>query len=293
MSKPFRAPLLLITIMAVLHSALAEPTEEREWRSTAGTTLRARATALEAGQVRFTTSGGRNLSVPLDKLIPEDATYLQTHFKEPLVEIPPRAVPSGLPHALGEVVGPIQTGDSSYFLYLPTTLVEDRQAPLLFFTGPGGGTANICKNFSQAAELNGCIIGVSKESRNGIDSESFIEANIKHLLATLPIDPKRVYSAGVSGGGIRALRNNHIFDGAGVIPIVAHGIIEPLPSKKSDYHFISGATDYNRTGTGYLRKHCGKSAFTLVSPERPQPRHPRPRGRWHGLAQRSLPQSAI
>lgn len=214
---------------------------------------------------------GSTLKIGLDQLDEAGQEFLRKHFalKDEPAEgavVERGAAPSDLVHPLGEVVGPIDAGASNYFLYQPKSLVAGRPAPLLFITGAGGGKAAMVARHKLGAELNGWIVAMSVESKNGRASSPFIKDSLEHIKVNVPIDPERIYYTGGSGGGVRAIINLVEFGGIGAMPVIAHGGIDDLPSKPNQFYFIGGAHDFNRYGTAYLRAHYGKNAFHRFHP---------------------------
>ena len=79
--------------------------------------------SLENGVVSFETAEGRQLKVPLDKLVEEDQLILRKCFMGKMPTADELVAPQDLPFTQGEIVGPVEaSGGSSYYLYLPTTL---------------------------------------------------------------------------------------------------------------------------------------------------------------------------
>ncbi|MEP4077872.1 hypothetical protein [Haloferula sp.] len=241
---------------------LAEPTELRDWNSVAGTTIKAVAQSVEAGQVSLKSEDGREFKVPMDKLVEDDRAFLMEHFeiKAPEPGQPTAsgatAVEGGLTYPAGEVSGPIDVGGgSNLFVYVPKTLKEGRKAPLMFRTGPGGGKSKSVSAYSESAELNGWIIAASVESKNGPDhpdgNHEHSKRCVAHLLENLPIDEERVYFTGGSGGGAMSFYNALRITSAGNMPVIGYS-----PDKKYDKkHYcygIGGTNDYNR----YLTAHA-------------------------------------
>ena len=252
--------IILMAFCLMAGSSFAiEPTEQREWTSLAGTSLQATAISKEGEVITFQRPDKSTLKVKLSQLIPEHAQQLTTHFTEVIQS------PQGLPHEIGKILGPLPAGNSKYFLYLPKSLVEGRPAPLLFFTGSGGGNAGSIRRHIEAAEILGWVVAASVESKNKIDGEPHVRACLAEIKATLPVDPKRIYYSGGSGGGQRALLNLNTFGGAGAMPVIAHGVGSETPKNKH-YYYIGGATDYNRYGTAALRSRGGKNAFHRFHP---------------------------
>ena len=89
----------------------------------------------------------------------------------------------------------------SYHVYLPTSYTTDRKWPVLFIMSPVGGNAGTLDRYIQGAEMNNWILAVSVQSKNGSEvTEAPITAMVDDVCKRLPIDPKRIYSSGMSGG---------------------------------------------------------------------------------------------
>jgi hypothetical protein len=242
-------------LMVGASAVAAEPTESRTWSSTAGTSLEAKAKAVDGGVVVFETKDGRVVKVPLDKLVAADREALVEHFgveDKPTTAEPPKG-DATLAHPLGKTVGPITANGSTYFVYLPTTLKAGRTYPLLLYTGATGGVEGTLNPLKEGAEICGWVVACSVESRNGQDNEvahKHAKNAVDHLKQTLPIDAKRIYYAGNSGGARMAFFNSLKLKGAGVIAQIAGAKDEEIERGKP-YYFISGAHDYNRAGTAH------------------------------------------
>lgn len=242
-------PLGLLT-SSLLH---AEPTEMRDWTSTVGSKLQAKAISLKKGEVTFLTEEGRRLEVELSQLTPEDQSILKKHFPA-ISQLPPapEAKAPALSQPLGKMLGPIVADDdSSYVLYLPTTLVEGIDAPIVFWTGWNRATINRMQPFVEAAELAGIVLAASVESsNNGGDTfrvnHDHTEACLKHIEKNFPVDAKRAFFSGSSGGGASAFYNAANLKCAGAMPMVGYIPKGAKPDKKAFYYVIGGANDYNR-----------------------------------------------
>ena len=106
------------------------------------------------------------------------------------------------PAALQEKVACRADPDQSYALYLPSSFDPELRWPVLFLFDPGARGAAGVEAFRPAAETFGWILVGSNNSRNGP-----LEASVRaaHAVWTdvrerLPIDDRRVYAAGFSGG---------------------------------------------------------------------------------------------
>jgi predicted esterase len=92
--------------------------------------------------------------------------------------------------------------EQSYALYLPSAYAPDRAWPILYAFDPGAQGARPVRLAVDAAERFGWIVAGSNNSRNGPTAE--IQAAVAALLedtqGRFPIDPRRVYATGLSGG---------------------------------------------------------------------------------------------
>lgn len=246
--------------MAGTSALAATPTEERDWTSTTGTKLRASALGVKDAVVRFKTADGKEVLVPLAKLMPEDQSAIGAQFgkKAPTLVYPP-GVSSG-PHDAG--------GGSNYFVYIPNSLKEGRKAALLLYTGAGGGGAGSVECHQKGAEVNGWIVAASVESNNGggLDAnQAHSKRCVEHLLKTLPIDPDRVYFTGNSGGGAMAFINASTIRSAGAMPLIGYNRSRKY-AKGGHYYVLGGATDFNRYYSANGAAEAGNRGFHRLYP---------------------------
>jgi predicted esterase len=111
----------------------------------------------------------------------------------------------------GQIVDSVEcTLDSTqhYALYLPSNYTPSRQwSVILAFDGGAHGQVPV-ERYRQAAEKYGYIVAGSLNSRNGpwevsMNAAKAMTADVK---ARFSIDPKRVYTAGMSGGARVAMK---------------------------------------------------------------------------------------
>ncbi|HEY2382010.1 MAG TPA: hypothetical protein VGK48_12595 [Terriglobia bacterium] len=89
----------------------------------------------------------------------------------------------------------------SYALYLPSNYTADRAWPVILGFDPGGRGGNAVERYQAAAEQYGYIIAGSNNSRNGSPETGKAAASMANdVFSRFRIDPKRVYTAGMSGG---------------------------------------------------------------------------------------------
>lgn len=90
----------------------------------------------------------------------------------------------------------------SYALYLPSAFDPERRWPVLFLFDPGARGPLGVEAFREAAETFGWILVGSNNSRNGPLATSVQAARAVwfDVLERLPVDGRRVYASGFSGG---------------------------------------------------------------------------------------------
>jgi dienelactone hydrolase len=91
----------------------------------------------------------------------------------------------------------------TYALYVPSTYSSEVPAPILYCFDPGARGRVPVALFRPAAERLGYIVVGSNNSRNGPwePIRAAIEAMTTDTHERLTIDPRRIYTAGMSGGG--------------------------------------------------------------------------------------------
>lgn len=89
----------------------------------------------------------------------------------------------------------------SYALYLPSAYSPETSWPLILAFDPGGRGHIPVERYQRAAERYGFIVAGSNNSKNGSqDLAKIVSALSTDVLARFRIDPKRIYTAGMSGG---------------------------------------------------------------------------------------------
>jgi len=245
----------LLSALAVLFASLSVDAAPREWTDQAtGRKITAEFVALKGDQVTLSING-KEYQLPVAKLSAEDQAYLKIVGDAPAAPggapAAPAETPAKAPVKDGTVVGPIEVEGSSYYYYLPTSLVPGKKVPMLMYSGALGGNAGMVKNMIEGAEICGWIVACSVEAHNSTEAElnqTHISRAVKHLISTQQVDEKRLYFSGASGGARRAFTANKRFKGAGVLAYIAGAQDDEL-SRSNRYYIISGATDYNRYDT--------------------------------------------
>jgi predicted esterase len=144
-------------------------------------------------------------------------------------------------------------GDSgqSYALYLPSAFDPGKKWPILFLFDPGARGAAGVEAFRAAAETYGWILVGSNNSTNGPmrESASAALAVWADALKRLPLDERRVYASGFSGGARVASVFPQVINRpiAGVIGCGA-GLssgIKPGDLKAAAFFGLTGLADFN------------------------------------------------
>lgn len=240
--------------------AAAEPTEIRTWKAQSGHQLEAECLKVESGKAHFKRPNGKVLSVSVSKLSQGDQDFLAKHFKLEEVSSKPVAKPSegetadDLPHPLGKTTAEIACdGGFSYFLYFPQSLRKGKTHPVLYIMSPGGGNTGTASRYIAGAERNGWILAVSKQSKNKYDkSGEAIEAMMDHVQSTLPIDKKRIYVTGFSGGSRMAYVTAQ--NRKEVTGVIACGAGGKIGSRKQIVYGLCGSNCFNRTDMAHALK---------------------------------------
>lgn len=245
--------------------AMAAP---REWTDQTGRKITAEYVFSEGDQVTLSING-KEYKMPVAKLSAADQAYLKIIASPPGEPAAPAQEPSKVAAPKSSVAGPIETEGSNYYYYVPSSLKAGRKAPLLFYTGSGGGSATTVKAMVEGAEICSWIVACSVESKNSSDESKnpvHSEHCVSHLLETQAIDGKLLYFSGNSGGARIAFINGKALKGAGVLALIA-GAGDGELSKSNHYFIVSGATDYNRYETAETFSSVRKSSAYRMHPE--------------------------
>ena len=151
----------------------------------------------------------------------------------------------------GEIVGDVQCqrdASQRYALYLPSYFDASRSWPvILTFDGSGRGREGV-ERYRAAAEKYGYVVAGSNNSRNGpwnvgLDAAAAMTADIK---GRFPIDSRRVYTAGMSGGArvaIMVAQNSSAV--AGVLASSAGYSTAFHKSERFPFFGSAGTEDFN------------------------------------------------
>jgi len=138
---------------------------------------------------------------------------------------------------------------NSYALYLPSAYSPAKRWPLLLAFDPFARGEVSVKLFHEAAEKYGFIVVGSNNSRNFQDPSAAIRTLWADVKERYAIDPRRIYTAGLSGGArvassvalaCRGCIAGVVANGAGL----PSGAATPGP-EAADWFLVAGTTDFN------------------------------------------------
>jgi dienelactone hydrolase len=138
---------------------------------------------------------------------------------------------------------------NSYALYLPSNYSSQKRWPLLLVFDPFGRGETGVKLFHEAAEKYGYIVVGSNNSRNFQDPSSAIRLLWGDVKERYAIDPRRIYTAGLSGGA-RVASSIALACKSCIAGVIANsaglpnGASTPGP-EVADWFLVAGTTDFN------------------------------------------------
>ncbi|MBL9209713.1 MAG: hypothetical protein JNL92_04550, partial [Opitutaceae bacterium] len=151
----------------------------------------------------------------------------------------------------GEVLAQVACASDAtqtYALYVPRSFDPAKKSPVLFCFDPGARGRVPVDRFKEAAEKFGWIVAGSNNSRNGPweANAAAIKAMVGDVTRHLPIDAKRIYVAGLSGGARVACQIALGGLAQGVIACSAGFPASETPRKVGFAFFgTAGQTDFN------------------------------------------------
>ena len=141
--------------------------------------------------------------------------------------------------------------EQSYALYLPSNYTPERQWPVLFAFDPAARRRVPVDLAKDAAEKYGYIVAGSNNSRNGPTRPQVeaADAMIQDVTARLPVDTRRMYTTGFSGGA-RVAVTTALLCGDCIAGVFAQGAGFPAsapPSKDVRFSTFAavGDADFN------------------------------------------------
>jgi len=147
---------------------------------------------------------------------------------------------------------------NSYALYLPSTYSSAKRWPLLLIFDPFARGEVSVKLFHDVAEKYGFILVGSNNSRNFEDPSAAIRLLWAEIKEHYAIDPRRIYTAGLSGGA-RVASSVALACKTCIAGVIANsaglpnGAAPPAP-EVTDWFLAAGTTDFNYTEQLHLKE---------------------------------------
>src|SRR5438105_13505804 len=138
---------------------------------------------------------------------------------------------------------------NSYALYLPKSYSPAKRWPVLLIFDPFARGEVSVKLFHEAAEQYGFIVVGSNNSRNFEDPSDAIRLLWTDVNQRYAIDPRRIYTAGLSGGA-RVASSIALACKSCIAGVIACGAGLPqgaaIPGMEvTDWFLVAGSTDFN------------------------------------------------
>lgn len=256
MRKWFRVAVGVFIVLAVVMPCRGE--EVRTWTAASGATIDALYVESRGASAVLEKPDGKRFQIALARLSKQDRAYIeQLAFKALESEPPP---PENYKAPIGKISPAIQCKDASkwsYHLYLPSSFNLSREWPVMFVMSPGGGKSKTLQRYIAGAEKNAWILALSVQSKNGFEeSTPAMLAMVDDVMKEHPIDAKRLYASGFSGGGRMAFILAEQYkdrEFAGVLPCGA-GATRADIWKDTMIYGLCGSNCFNRWDMACTKK---------------------------------------
>lgn len=249
----------LLGLSLVAGAFALTPTEVREWTSTTGSQITAKALELTPnGSVELETKDGRKLTLSLDDFTKVDQDFLEKHFRKDETKPGPQ-------ESTGEHRGPIKAdADTSYFLYIPKDLDKSVRAPVMIWTQSDGGKADTLERFDEAADLLGMIIATPVEARNEgqvtlINNATHTKDVLQQLRKNFSINRESIHFGGDESGAAAAFYNSLKNKSAGTFTVSGYLTSEMTGGNEGHHFMAGGTTSSNRYLTAWSAAKFGES----------------------------------
>jgi predicted esterase len=142
----------------------------------------------------------------------------------------------------------ISDARQGYALYLPPGYSEQRDWPVIFVFDPGARGLSGIQHYREAAERYGYIVAGSNNSRNGQDNSAAVVAMMRDVIGRQHVDPRRMYTAGMSGGA-RVAMSVALLPKVGIAGVIASSAAWPDGKTRRKLPFVvfatAGSEDFN------------------------------------------------
>ena len=163
-----------------------------------------------------------------------------------------QSLPAANPLPVGQVVDAVPCASDStetYALYLPSAYTSAKSWPIIYTFDPFGNGKTSVNLYKDAAERYGFILTASNNSRNyQSDVTRAARALWDDTHARLSLDPRRIYTMGLSGGARVATTLAVDCGSCAVAGVISHGAGYPVPPSDKEhfaYFAFVGDHDFN------------------------------------------------
>jgi len=220
----------------------------RTWTALSGSKVEATLVRTTSSSVVLKVADGKQVQISKSKLSSADRAYLK--------KLASPATSHELPFDYGKVSPALALRHDdtvTYHMYVPEALKKEKAWPILCVFSPGGGNPGTLKRYIPGATRNGWALVVSVQSANSCKrpSEEVVNAMVDDVIDRYPIDKKRIYASGHSGGSREAgLLGEHMRkrDFAGLLANgagVGYGRVYQQ-SPQSSIYALCGSNCFNR-----------------------------------------------
>jgi len=239
---------MTVVVMFCMLGIASGEGEIRKWTALDGKSVDASFVKEERGYVSLKLANEKTVKIPARKLSAGDKAYIK--------DITTPKIEHKLPFEFGSTSKAIplsKNGAITYHMFVPECLKSSQSWPVMFVFDPGGGKPRTLKRYIPGAKRNGWALVVSVQSSNKskINVEESVFAMVDEVIEKYPIDEKRVYASGHSGGSRTAgLLGEHmkkrafaglLANGAGVGYARVY-----QQSPKSSIYALCGSNCFNR-----------------------------------------------
>ena len=258
----------MVCALALAWVASAAAPTARVWHSQSGAEVEAQLVQVAGTTVILRQADGTLVRIQVSQLSAEDQAYVRnpsgTAPAGGLAPVPAAARGAAAEAGKNEVDPsiPLEAGKTSpgiacktdsqrsYHLYTPRTYVAGTRRPVMFVMSPNGGQdPKALDRYIKGADFNGMFVALSVQSKNGSKTnDKAIQAMWEDVRERLPVDHRRCYATGFSGGAREAmgLAGRLGKKMAGVLPCGAANSGESMPSDSTPVYGLCGCRCFNR-----------------------------------------------
>ena len=199
--------IIVITVFLLCFACFGESKlSMRTWSSQSGKEIEAVFVRWQGTSIILKKGDGKIVKVPFANFCQKDRDYIVKNHKKK-IDKKEEAALLCRPGETSEEIKCLYKPAWSYFLYYPKSFKPEDKWPVIYIMSPNGGDESTLKRYIEGAEQNNWILAVSVQSRNGFSWYlEAVYAMMNDVNMRIPIDRKRMYVSGFSGGGFHITR---------------------------------------------------------------------------------------